>query len=203
MAIVELAHITLTNGLKAEDSELKKTLKEVKRVTEEYSKLQTLFYTQIDDPTKMFVISAWESKDHHQHSFDGSPQQSQILGLKEDQIEVDWMHSMDVAQSRIPLDAPVLAIIKDSFAKHGVNRTQFDQEFATQTLSLGGARHGAISAWNLRKNKHERDVRVNFSGWETIDEATDAIVSSIGEVKGWRNVPTELNFFFTKRAQLD
>ena len=203
MTIIELAHIVLKDGLKADDAQLKKNLKEVKRVIEEYSKLQTLFYTQLDDPSTMFVIGAWESKDHHQHGFDGSPQQGEILELIKDQMDIDWMHYMDVEQSRIPLDAPVLSIVRTTFAKHGVNRTQYDQEFESQTPSLGGARHGSVAGWNIRKDKHERDVRVVFSGWDSIDEGTVAMVDTIEHVKLSRGVPTDLNFFFVKKAELD
>ncbi|OCT52552.1 hypothetical protein CLCR_10845 [Cladophialophora carrionii] len=203
MAIIELAHISLKDGLTADEPQLKKNLKEVKRVIEEYSKLETIFYRQLDDPSVMFVIGAWATKDHHQHGFDGSPQQGEILTLIKDQMGIDWMHYIDVEQSRIPLDAPVLAIIKEAFAKHGVNRTDFDQQFASQTAHIGGARYGAISAWNIRKDKHEPDVRVNFSGWESLEEATQAMVNTIEQVKGFRAVPTDLNFFFATRAQLD
>ena len=204
MAIIELAHISLSNGITAADPTLKKNLKEVKRVIEEYSQLQTLFYTQLDDPSKMFVIGAWETKDHHQHGFDGSPQQGQILDLIKDQLGIDWMHYCDVDQSSIPLDAPVLAIIKETFAKYGVNRTDFDQQFASQTSGgIGSARFGAVSAWNIPKDKHERDVRVNFSGWENLEEATGAITNTIEKVSGFRAVPTELNFFFIERTKLD
>ena len=43
------------------------------------------------------------------------------------------MHYIDVEQSKIPLDAPVLAIIKEAFAKYGVNKTDFDLQFDSQT----------------------------------------------------------------------
>jgi hypothetical protein len=203
MAIIELAHITLTNGVKATDLDLKKNLKEVKRVIEEYSKLTTLFYTQVDDPTVMFVIGAWESQEKHQHGFDGSPQQGEILKLIKDQMGIDWMHYMDVEQSQIPLDAPVLAIVKETFAKHGVNKTQFDQDFAHQTPALSGARFGAVAAWNLKKNKHERDVRMHFSGWQDVDEATGAISATIENFQRARANPADLNFFFVKQTVLD
>jgi hypothetical protein len=204
MAIIELALISLKNNLTATDPELKKNLQEVKRVIEEYSKLQTLFYTQLDDPSTLFVIGAWETTDHHQHGFNGSPQQAEILTLVKDQMDITWMHYIDVDQSQIPLSAPVLAIIKEIFAKHGVNRTDFDHQFASQTGSgIGGARYGAVSAWNIRQDKHERDVRVNFSGWENLEEATEAIAGTIEQVKGFRATPTDLNFFFVERTDLD
>ncbi|KAJ9617158.1 hypothetical protein H2200_000879 [Cladophialophora chaetospira] len=203
MAIIELAHISLKDGLVATDPALKKNLKEVKRVIEEYSKLETHFVTQVDDPSSMFVIGAWETKEKHQNGFEGSPQQGQILELIKDQMGIDWMHYIDVEQSRIPLDAPVLAIIREVFAKHGVNRADFDQQFAAQTATISGARFGAVSGWNIRKDKHERDVRAHFSGWESVEEGTQAMVSTIEHVEGFRANPTELNFFFTKKAELD
>jgi hypothetical protein len=203
MAIIELAFISLKGDLRADDPQLKKNLKEVKRVIEEYSRLQTLFYTQLDDPSKMFVIGAWETMEQHQNGFDGSPQQGQILELIKDQMAIDWMHYIDVEQSSIPLKAPVLAIIKETFAKHGVNRVDFDHQFAAQTDRIGGARYGAVSAWNIRKDKHERDIRVHFSGWESVEEATEAITHTIEHVQGFRANPTELNFFFAGLTQLD
>ncbi len=203
MAIIELAHIGLKNGLTATDPELKKNLKEVKRVIEEYSKLQTLFYTQVDDPSTMFVIGAWDSKDHHQNGFDGSPQQGEILGLIKDQMEIDWMHYMDVDASSIPLDAPILAIVRVGFAKHGVDRTDFDVQAGSRLADIGAARYGAAAAWNIRKDKHERDVRVHFSGWESIEEGTEAMANNIAHVHPFRSAPAELSFFFVKRAELD
>lgn len=203
MAIIELAHISLKGGLTASDPQLKKNLKEVKRVIEEYSRLETHFFTQLDDPSAMFVIGAWESKDQHQNGFDGSPQQGQILDLIFDQMGIDWMHYIDIEQKNIPLDSPALGIVKETFAKNGVNRADFDQQFAAQTPAIGGARFGALSGWNIRKDKHERDVRVHFSGWESVEEGTEAMVTTIEHVQGFRANPTELNFFFVKKAELD
>ena len=202
MAIIELAHISL-KGLTATDPQLKKNLKEVKRVIEEYSKLQTRFYTQIDDPSTMFVIGAWESKEHHQEGFDGSPQQGGILELIKDQMGIDWMHYMDVDPSSIPADAPVLAIVRVGFAKNGVDRADFDSQAGSQTADIGAARYGAVAAWNIRKDKHERDIRVHFSGWENVEEGTEAMANNIANVKGFRSAPAELSFFFVKKAELE
>ena len=202
MAIIELAYCQLKNGVTASDPELKKNLKEVKRVIEEYSKLQTLFFSQVDDPTVVFVIGAWESKDKHQHGFDGSPQQAEIINLIKDQLGIEWMHYMDVEQSKIPINAPVLAIIK-AILPAGTSKLAFDQEFASRTRTLGGGRYGAVSAWNTLKNHKEETVRANFSGWESIEEATEAIVNTIESAQHFRITPKELNFFFTERMDLD
>ncbi|EXJ93400.1 hypothetical protein A1O1_01792 [Capronia coronata CBS 617.96] len=202
MAIIELAHISLKNGLTASDALLKKNTKEVKRVIEEYSHLPTLFYTQIDEPSTMFVVGAWESTDKHQNGFNGSLQQDQILQLIKDQMEIDWMYYMDVDQSRIPVDAPILSIIKETLPKN-TNKAAFDQDFARGTQSLGGARYGAVSAWNIRKDKHEETVRVNFSGWQSLEEAMEAIGNTIENAKKFRVTPMDLNFFFLERMQLE
>lgn len=202
MAIIELAHISLKNGITASDPALKKNLKEVKRVIEEYSRLQTLFYTQIDDPTNMFVVGAWESKDQHQHGFNGSPQQDEILDLVKDQMSIDWMHYMNVEQSRIPLNAPVLVILKTVHHKN-VHKLAFDNEFAAGTSTMGGARHGAVWAWNIRKDDKEDAVRVHFAGWDSVDEAMEAVTSAIATTKRFRQEPLEVSFFFTERSELD
>ncbi|KIX09765.1 uncharacterized protein Z518_00846 [Rhinocladiella mackenziei CBS 650.93] len=202
MAIIELAKINLKGGITASDPLLMMNTKEVKRVIEEYSKLQTLFYTQIDDPTVMFVIGAWESKDQHQHGFEGSPQQDEIYGLIKGQMEIEWMHYMDIEQSRIPINAPVLAMIKETLPSD-IQKTAFDHEFVTRTQRLGGAHYGAVSAWNLLKDDTEATVRVNFSGWESIKDATEGIVNTVEDVKKFRTRPSELNFFFVERTRLD
>ncbi|KIW53788.1 hypothetical protein PV05_06201 [Exophiala xenobiotica] len=202
MAIIELAHISLKNGLTASDPTLKKNLQEVKRVIEEYSKLQTLFYTRIDDPTNMFVIGAWESKDQHQHGFNGSPQQDEILDLIKDQMGIDWMHYMNVEPSRIPLNAPVLVILK-TVHNRDVHKLAFDNEFAAGTSTMGGARHGAVSAWNIPKDDKEHVVRVHFAGWDNVDEAMEAVSTAIAHTKRPRQQPLEVSFFFTERTGLD
>ncbi|KAK5462742.1 hypothetical protein LTS15_002454 [Exophiala xenobiotica] len=200
MAIIELAHISLKNGLTASDATLKKNLKEVKR---------TLFYTQIDDDrTDMFVIGAWESKDQHQHGFDGSPQQDEILDLIKEQMSIDWMHYMDVEQSRIPLNAPVLAILK-TVHNEDVQKPEFDNEFAaatSTTLGVGGSRHGAVTAWNIPKDDKEDAavaVRVHFSGWDSVDEAMGPVTGAVAHTKRFRQQPLEVGFFFTERTELD
>lgn len=203
MAIIELAHISLKNGLTATDPQLKKNLKEVKRVIEEYSKLQTLFYTQIDDPSVMFVIGAWESKDKHQHGFTGSPEQNQILDLIKDQMSIDWMHYMNVEQTALPLDAPVLVIVKAVVARD-THKWMFDQDFAAGTSSLGGARYGALAAWNVPKDEHEEIVRVHFSGWDGVEDAMEGIANTVEHTtRPGRVRPEELSFFFTRRAEME
>ncbi|KIW12085.1 hypothetical protein PV08_09359 [Exophiala spinifera] len=204
MTIIELARISLKNGVTATDATLKQNLKEVKRVIEEYSKLTTLFYTQIDDATSMFVIGAWETKDQHQRGFDGSAQQGEILKLVEDQMDIDWMHYMDIEQHRIPLDAPVLMVLKAVLARH-VHRLAVDNEFAEGTATLGGARYGAVSAWNIPKDHKEHAVRVHFSGWDTTDEAVESVASIIaaGRGDGFVEHTLESMLFLMKRTELD
>ncbi|KAK4939728.1 hypothetical protein LTR10_020012 [Elasticomyces elasticus] len=192
----------LKNGLIATDPQLKRNLKEVKHVIEGYSKLQTLFYTQVDDPSVMFVIGAWESKEMHQHGFSGSPEQNKILSLVKDQMDIDWMHYIDVDQARLPLDARVLVIVK-AVVPRETHKRIFDQDFAAGTSSLGGARYGALAAWNIPKDDNEDVVRVHFSGWDNVEEATEGIANTVEHTQRMRARPEELNFFFTERSELD
>ncbi|KEF63616.1 uncharacterized protein A1O9_01594 [Exophiala aquamarina CBS 119918] len=204
MAIVELAACQLKGGITASDSELLKNLKEVKRVIEAYSGLTTLFFELVDDPTVMFVVGAWDSKETHEKGFDGSPQQGEILELIKDQLGITWMHYMDVELGDIPVRSPVLAIVKATLPKH-VDREGFVSSMQAATEDVDGGPYGAIGAWNIRKDKHEPDVRVHFSGWRSVEEATDGLANII-TVAGARPLqthPTNLFFFLTKPVNLD
>ena len=64
------------------------------------------------------------------------------------------------------------------------------------------SRYGAVSAWNIPKDGKEAVVRADFSGWESIDEATAAITNVIENAQNFRVAPTELNFFFTQKLGL-
>ncbi len=202
MAIIELAFCSLKNGLRASDPEVKKSLKEVKRVIEAYNHLSTLFYTQLDDPSKVFVIGAWDSKDQHERGFSGSAEQKQIIDLTKPQMDIEWMNYLDVEQSHIPLHAPVLVIAK-IIVPHGTHKTIFDQDFAAGTPSLAGARHGAVRAWNIPKKNEHDVVRVHFSGWDSLEEAMEGITNTIEHTKRSRSRPEDLKFFFMERTSLD
>lgn len=202
MAILELGHIQLASGLQSSDAAVLQKLQLVKQGVEHYSGLPTYFYEQVDDSSMLFVFGAWSSKDKHQHGYNGSPQQAQVLASVKDQMKIDWMQYMDIDHESLPIHAPVLGLIKETMPKH-VNKTAFDQNFAEVTQSLGGARYGAVSAWNLRKDKHEPDIRVHFSGWDNTDEAMTAMVDIIEHAEGFQVKPTSLNILFATQIRLD
>ncbi|KEF53394.1 uncharacterized protein A1O9_10369 [Exophiala aquamarina CBS 119918] len=202
MAIIELAHVQLKDGLTTSDPVLLKNLKAVKSVIEKHSKLPTQFFEQTDDPTMLFMVGAWPNKETSQHGFNGSPHQGEILDLVKDQMGIDWVHYMDIDQNAIPIHAPLLAIVKGEFPKH-VNRAIADQDFKTIAQGLGETRYAAVSAWNLRKDKHEPDVKVHFSGWESLDKATEGLVGLIENPHDFTAEPTLVNIFVTKKVELD
>lgn len=202
MAVIELAHVQLKDGITVSDPDLLKNLKEVKRVIEDYSGLPTLFFEQIDDPSVIFVIGAWPSKEKHEHGFDGSPQQAVILDLVKDQMEIDWMHYMNLDQNNIAVHAPVLALTKATLPKH-VDHAAFVQSMVNATQGIEPGRYGGIGAWNIRKDKHEPDVRVHFSGWDSIDDASEGLANMIASAGGALHPePTNLFFFLTKQIKM-
>jgi hypothetical protein len=79
----------------------------------------------------------------------------------------------------------------------------FDQDFTAGTSSLGGARYGASAAWNIPKDDHEEIVRVHFSGWDSVEDATEGIANTVEHTKRFRARPEELSFFFTTRTEMD
>jgi len=170
MAITEFAHMTLKHGLTSTDPNIRANLQDMRRIVEKYNNLPVRFFSQIDDPTIMVVLAAWESQAQHQHGFNGSATQNQILELVRNQLSFDWMHYMDIEQKSIPTDAPVLAVVKQTTPR--ADHTDGDWDSAR---AVTGAGHGAVTAWNLSKDPQEADVRVSFSGWESMDEAKTAL----------------------------
>jgi hypothetical protein len=143
----------------------------MKRLVGEYNNhLPTLFFAQIDDPTVMVVLAAWASQAQHQHEFCGSATQNQILELVKDQLHFDWMHYMDIDQTSIPT-APILAVVKQTTPR--ADHTSESSWDIAQAVA--GAKHGAVTAWNLSKTAQEADVRVSFSGWDSVEEAKKAL----------------------------
>src|SRR5450432_3629407 len=112
MAIIELAHVKLLGGISVSDTSLQQNMQKVTEVIEGYNHLKNLFYVEVEDPSVLYVIGAWQSQEQHQRGFNGSAAQDKILELVKDQMDIDWMYYIDVQQSKIPINAPVLEIRK-------------------------------------------------------------------------------------------
>ena len=163
MAIIELAHVKLLGGISISDSRLRQNMQQVTEVIEGYNHLKNLFYIEVEDPSILYVIGAWESQQQHQKGFNGSEDQGKILELVKDQMDIDWMYYIDLEQSKIPLEAPVLEISKYTL-QSPANKGPFNKALAEEMRSHDAHIEGSVGGWNLPKSEGEEAVWVQFSG---------------------------------------
>ena len=170
MAVIELACIKLKPGVTAEDPALLKNLAKVRDIVHDYNHLTTLYYSQVEDPTSLYVIGAWESPEQHSKGFSGSPGQMEIYELGKDQLqEITWMYYIDVELPRLPLDAPVLAI-RRYFLKAGVEKQNFLEACKLGRRKLKEMAHSSVGGWNLPKDDQEKNLWVQFAGWNSLED---------------------------------
>jgi hypothetical protein len=82
----------------------------------------------------------------------------------QDQMEIEWMHYIEVPPSRIPTDAPVLLMSKYVPPIRIDKWTLTDALAASITSCLNGHVTGHVGGWSIRKTSEERDVWVGFTG---------------------------------------
>lgn len=173
MVIIELAHVNLLDGIKTSDPSLRQNMQKVTEVIEGYNHLKNLFYVEVEDPSVLYVIGAWESREQHQKGFCGSLAQDKILTLVKDQMNIDWMYYIDVEQSQIPIDAPVLEI-KRYFLAANADKQRFHEALAAGGLHLKTQNEGLVGAWNLPKRDGEEVLWVQFTGWRSVEDHLNA-----------------------------
>jgi hypothetical protein len=130
------------------------------------------FYTQHEDPTKLYILGSWPSAALHNNAFLPSAENQALLEKVKDQVEVEWMVHIELEQSTIPLDAPTLAI-----GQHWItpsNNAGFEEAFDDNKHHLEHFSTRKIAGgWTHEKDERpdggERDVFVLFSGWDDVD----------------------------------
>jgi hypothetical protein len=172
MGIIEFAHVKLVGGLTVSDPLLRQNMQKIIEVVGAYKHLETLFYVEVDNPSVLYVIGAWESQEQHQNGFNGSPEQAMILELVKDQMHIDQVYYLDLELSTLPLDAPILEI------KQYTLPTEANKEGFNKVLAAGGQHPkagnlGSVGGWNLPKSDGEEVIWVQFTGWETVDGHAD------------------------------
>ena len=174
MTIIELAAIKLKPGISIDDPQLLKSLVKTKQIIEDYNHLTHVFYSQVEDPTVLYVIGSWESPDQHSKGFSGSPGQMEILELGKEYLSgISWMHYIDVELPKLPLDAPILTI-RRYFVKPGVEKQSFVEACKLGRRKLKELAQGSVGAWNLPKDEQEKNVCVQFAGWKSLEDEREA-----------------------------
>lgn len=200
MPVTELALLRLRPGTVLSDPPFRAKLAGAKRVMETYSndlsrsvlhpsanpthinpedlpkpapdEHQFFFYSQHEDPALLYVIGSWPSAAMHRQSFVPSPENQQLLSLFNDDIAVESMFHVEVEQSSIPLDAPVLAI-----GQHWItpsNNAGFEEAFEDNKHHLEHfSTRKLTGGWRHEKEETpdggQKDLFILFSGWDDVD----------------------------------
>lgn len=130
------------------------------------------FYTQYEDPTKLYILGSWPSAALHNNTFLPSAENQALLEKVKGQVEVKWMVHIELEQSTIPLDAPTLAIGQHVITPS--NNAGFEEAFDDNKHHLEHFSTRKIAGgWRHEKDERPdggvRDVFVVFSGWDDVD----------------------------------
>ena len=200
MPVTELALLRLRPGTSLSDPSFRSKLTEAKRVMETYSnnlstsvhhpsanpthintedipkpapdQHQFFYYSQHEDPSLLYIIGSWPSAAMHWESFIPSPENQELLSKFKDDVSVESMFHVEVEQSSIPLDAPVLAI-----GQHWItpsNNAGFEEAFEDNKHHLEHfSTRKLAGGWRHEKEESadggQKDVFVLFSGWDDVD----------------------------------
>ena len=193
MAVTDIARIRLKANVSVEDTELRRRLLAAKEAMESYTGNTFYFYTQLDDPSLIYIIGRWVSAAQHSQEWIPSEANQNILVSLKDYISVDWMFHVDMEQMDIPFDAPILA-----------NRRYFVSEeekgtFSAEVERLWSLAAGSVCPYRLsggwKVEKHENDERheyLLFSGAKSVAQedmgqeltyALDRLHNAVGELE--------------------
>ncbi|KAJ5939982.1 hypothetical protein N7516_000150 [Penicillium verrucosum] len=171
MPVTELALLQL----KAQDahSSTKIGLLEAQKKQTGYSEYQVTYLRQIEDPSFFYLLGGWESVEKHtgEGQWLSSEVNQDLLARLQSDLDVSWMFHLDVdpSTSKIPLDAPVLAITR-CFVEAG-RKDEFDAVFKAVVSHLNAytAPFSVCGAWRIDKEGQDEEF-VLFSGWNEIQD---------------------------------
>lgn len=161
MPVLEVTQLRL-KGIPADDPTLLKSLSTVRGTLQTNSQ----FYHCVEDPTLIFVLGVWPTLDAHL-DFLASPARDEVLGPQEDLLEFRWTLHMELdAMSSLPLDAPVLAIMRLLIKGDRVNA--YDQAAAKDMHIIADYTHphNVVNGWRYDAAPGTHEALV-FTGWES------------------------------------
>jgi hypothetical protein len=174
MAITELALLHLNDG--AVDAALKDTLRQAKQAMEATTHDRFYLYTQVEDPTYIYLVGSWDSLAQHYESWIPSQQNQELLERARGRLDVKWMFHVDLDQRRtgtgdiMPFSAPVLMITR--FFVRPERTAEFRHLFEEKkdVLAEGVATRGVSGGWRIERKKETgvREEFVLFTGWQDI-----------------------------------
>ncbi|KAJ5796381.1 uncharacterized protein N7518_004921 [Penicillium psychrosexuale] len=171
MPVTELALLRL----KAQDpsSSAKSTFIEAQEKQTTHSGYHVTYLRQIEDPSSVYLMGGWESVEKHtgEGQWLSLEINQTLLAQLKDSLDVSWMFHLDLdpSTSKIPLDAPVLAITR--YFVEPSKKDEFDAVFRNGVSHLDAhtAPFSSCGAWRIDKEGEDEEF-VLFSGWNQVQD---------------------------------
>jgi heme-degrading monooxygenase HmoA len=171
MTVTELALLRFLPGVVLDETILE-TLKAAKFSMEKVAGHTCHYYTQDEDPSLLYIIGEWESVKQHIEQWMPSKENRAVMDVLADKLEVIWMYHIDVQPSALPLDDPIVCVIRYFVpaAKKGDFQRAFEegQDILASLMSpqkVGGG-------WRIDKEAGDKEEWVLFSGWDSCEQHT-------------------------------
>lgn len=181
MPVLEVTQLRL-RGVPPDDPTLLHSLSMVRGILNTRSH----FYSCIEDPTLLFILSLWPSLQHHQ-DFLASSRAGDILGPQDAMLEFRWTVHMELdAMTSLPLQAPVMAITRRTLVADDVDA--YDEAVAKEKQAvIQSSNHKVASGWRLDASPGTHEALL-FTGWE---DAQAHITFSARQQENVANVATK------------
>ncbi|KAJ5959399.1 uncharacterized protein N7479_006549 [Penicillium vulpinum] len=174
MPVTELA--LLRRKAQVPSSSAKSTLLEAQKLQTEYSGHQVTYLRQIEDPESFYLLGGWESVEKHTRGgqWIQSETNQNLLAKVKDSLDISWMFHLDLdpSTSKIPLDAPIIAITR-CFVEAS-KKDEFDAAFKVGLADLNAytAPFTSCGGWRIDKEGEDEEF-VLFSGWNKVQDHFD------------------------------
>lgn len=213
MPITELALLHLKPTVTTDDAKLQSTLRSAKYAMEAFTGYPFHLYTQVEDPSYIYIIGSWTSLTQHVEQWIPSKENQAVLQSAGELLDVEWMFHLDVDQMApkedlagvMPFSAPTIAIERH-FVETGRKRefqTTFEKnkrgliEFTVPQSICGG--------WRIDREPEkgsdgaEEDEFVLFSGWRDVAHHSDFARSN--EYETYEKTKNSLASFEVRHAR--
>lgn len=216
MPLTELALLRLKPSITLDISRVRSNLQNAKHAMESFTGYPFYYYSQIEDPTLIYIIGCWESLQQHFGEWIPSEQNQNILGSLNDFIDVEWLYhyaidgrfekSTGESGETVPVDAPVLSIVRHTISRG--ERENFKKtfrevkhhvaEFTAPRQIAGGWRfdlkHGQSEGAPI-----EVDEFLLFTGWN--DVLHHHAFAQTEQFKDYARIRSSLDHFDVKHLQ--
>ncbi|KAI1941399.1 hypothetical protein LOZ66_001915 [Ophidiomyces ophidiicola] len=183
MPVTELALLHLKPSFSADSPNVQSALRLARHSMESFTGYPFYLYTQIEDPSYIYVIGSWASVAQHMEQWIPSNKNQELLKSVDGILDVEWMFHLDIDQvalkdaqrGGIPFSAPLIGIARRDVASGKREDIVAMFENSKQPLLNFTEPYPICSGWKLDhdvNSKVKKEEFVLFSGWCDTEHST-------------------------------